>query len=283
MTARANERIAYFNGDYVPESGCASRFATAASSSATAPSTPPAPSTAGSSSSRSTSSASTARSSPAHRPRPVAGRDDRVSEEVASATCTSRPGRGPLGRPARLARHQPGRGRQLDHSGPTVIVECMPLPFKARAPALPRRHRRRRALGPPGLARHDQPARQDPQLPEPDPRRPRGRAHPEAWAILLDHNGNLSEGLGTNIFMVQDGRLLTPHERFVLPGVSRETAIELAAAERHRGRGGRHRPLRRLHRRGSLHHLDQLLHLPGAQHQRRDARRGRVPGPITKR
>jgi len=52
---------------------------------------------------------------------------------------------------------------------------------------------------------------------------------PEAWAVLLDVNGNLCEGLGSNIFVVRDGRLLTPHERYVLPGVSRATAIELAA------------------------------------------------------
>ena len=47
--------------------------------------------------------------------------------------------------------------------------------------------------------------------------------------MLLDINGNLAEGLGCNIFLVRDGELLTPHERFVLPGVSRATVIELAA------------------------------------------------------
>ena len=55
---------------------------------------------------------------------------------------------------------------------------------------------------------------------------------PEAWTILLDVNGNLCEGLGANIFVYKDGRLLTPHERYVLPGVSRATAIELAAQEK---------------------------------------------------
>jgi branched-chain amino acid aminotransferase len=47
--------------------------------------------------------------------------------------------------------------------------------------------------------------------------------------VLLDHQGNLCEGLGSNIFVVQSGELLTPHERFVLPGVSRATVIERAA------------------------------------------------------
>ena len=51
---------------------------------------------------------------------------------------------------------------------------------------------------------------------------------PDAWAVLLDVNGNLSEGQGSNIFLVRDGRLLTPRERYVLPGVSRQAVIDLA-------------------------------------------------------
>ena len=52
---------------------------------------------------------------------------------------------------------------------------------------------------------------------------------PEAWAVLLDHNGNLAEGLGSNLFLVREGRLFTPHERYVLPGISRQTVMELAS------------------------------------------------------
>ena len=33
---------------------------------------------------------------------------------------------------------------------------------------------------------------------------------PEAWALLLDVNGNLSEGMGSNIFTLRDGEILTP-------------------------------------------------------------------------
>src|SRR5436190_22571731 len=51
---------------------------------------------------------------------------------------------------------------------------------------------------------------------------------PDAWAVLLDVNGNLAEGQGSNIFLVRDGRLLTPRERYVLPGVSRQAVIDLA-------------------------------------------------------
>ena len=46
--------------------------------------------------------------------------------------------------------------------------------------------------------------------------------------MLLDVNGNLCEGMGSNIFVVMDGEILTPREKFVLPGVSRQTVIDLA-------------------------------------------------------
>lgn len=56
-------------------------------------------------------------------------------------------------------------------------------------------------------------------------------ADPEAWAVLLDTNGNLAEGMGSNIFTVRNGQVLTPREKFVLPGVSRQTVIDLAREE----------------------------------------------------
>jgi branched-chain amino acid aminotransferase len=123
-------------------------------------------------------------------------------------------------------------GDNWDHYGPTVIVECMPLPLKARA----RLYRDGIDVVLPSIRRV-----------APDALTPRAKTHnylnlitadlevhardPEAVTVLLDVNGNLCEGLGANIFVVKDGRLLTPQERYVLPGVSRATVIELAAAE----------------------------------------------------
>ena len=52
----------------------------------------------------------------------------------------------------------------------------------------------------------------------------------EAWSVLLDTEGHLAEGIGSNIFVVRDGTVLTPHERWVLPGISRETVIRLCGA-----------------------------------------------------
>jgi branched-chain amino acid aminotransferase len=125
---------------------------------------------------------------------------------------------------------QRAAGDNWDHDGPNVIVECMPLPLKARA----RLFRDGIDVTVPSVRR----------VP-PDSLTPRAKTHnylnlvmadleahardPESWAVLLDHQGNLCEGLGSNIFVVRDGGLLTPRERFVLPGVSRATVIELAA------------------------------------------------------
>ena len=120
-------------------------------------------------------------------------------------------------------------GDNWDHYGPNVIVECIPLPLKERA----RYFRDGIDVVTPSVRRTP-----------PDALSPRAKMHqylnlvladrevkaqnPQAWAVLLDANGNLSEGLGSNIFLVRDGGLLTPRERFVLPGVSRQVVIDLA-------------------------------------------------------
>ncbi len=113
--------------------------------------------------------------------------------------------------------------------GPTVIIECMPLPLKARA----RLYRDGIDVIVPSVRR----------VP-PQSVSPRAKSHnylnlilgdleakamdKEAWAILLDINGNLAEGIGSNFFTVKGGRIRTPKIQNVLGGISRETAIELA-------------------------------------------------------
>ena len=52
---------------------------------------------------------------------------------------------------------------------------------------------------------------------------------PDSWAVLLDENGNLTEGRGSNIFLVKDGEVSTPSGQFVLEGITRGTVLELAA------------------------------------------------------
>jgi branched-chain amino acid aminotransferase len=54
------------------------------------------------------------------------------------------------------------------------------------------------------------------------------RVDPEGWPVLLDALGNLGEGSGYNLFLVKDGRLLTPAAGAVLAGISRGYVLDLA-------------------------------------------------------
>lgn len=47
-------------------------------------------------------------------------------------------------------------------------------------------------------------------------------------AILLDPQGFVAEGSGENIFIVKNGKISTPPDGFILPGITRSSAIELA-------------------------------------------------------
>ena len=112
---------------------------------------------------------------------------------------------------------------------PTVIIECNPLPFAARA----RYYRDGLTVVIPSIRRTP-----------PECMSPRVKVHnyinlvladqevkaqnPDAFSILLDINGNISEGLGSNFFIVKNGVVVTPKEQYVLAGISRETVIELA-------------------------------------------------------
>ena len=113
--------------------------------------------------------------------------------------------------------------------GPNVIIECAPLPLKPRA----RLYRDGIDVLIPSVRR----------VP-PEAVSPRAKSHnylnliladmeaksqdPESWAILLDTRGFLAEGIGSNIFTIKDGVIYTPQEQYVLGGISRETAIEMA-------------------------------------------------------
>ncbi|MBS0244676.1 MAG: aminotransferase class IV [Proteobacteria bacterium] len=117
----------------------------------------------------------------------------------------------------------------FEHTGPNVVVDCQPIPFKARAA----HYRDGIRIVVPSVRRTP-----------PGSLSPRVKTHnylnmimgdlearerdPEAWAVLLDENGNLCEGIGSNIFIVKDGIISTPQGRYVLEGISRQTVMELA-------------------------------------------------------
>ncbi|MFL2763997.1 MAG: aminotransferase class IV [Dehalococcoidia bacterium] len=52
---------------------------------------------------------------------------------------------------------------------------------------------------------------------------------PKALPVLMDGNGNLTEGSGYNVFLVKDGVLKTPKGTSILWGVSRRTVMEVAS------------------------------------------------------
>jgi branched-chain amino acid aminotransferase len=55
------------------------------------------------------------------------------------------------------------------------------------------------------------------------------RAHGYVEGIALDVYGHVSEGSGENIFLVRDGKLITPpYGSSILPGITRRTVIRLA-------------------------------------------------------
>lgn len=113
--------------------------------------------------------------------------------------------------------------------GPTVVVHVRPLPLRERAP-----------LFRDGIELMTASMRRI----APDAQSPRVKmssyvnliladmevkaANPRAWATMLDANGYLNEGVGQNLFLVRDGGLLTPRGAMVLEGVSRGVVLELA-------------------------------------------------------
>jgi branched-chain amino acid aminotransferase len=48
------------------------------------------------------------------------------------------------------------------------------------------------------------------------------------WALMLDPDGFVTEGTGSNFFIVKDGVLITPEPRNILRGISRDYTMELA-------------------------------------------------------
>ena len=117
-----------------------------------------------------------------------------------------------------------------DVSSPTVLIETHAIPFARRA-----------ALYLDGISVLT------PSIPRVPPRfmSPRAKTHnylnlvladleaqstdPASWAVLLDETGNLTEGRGSNIFLVKDGVVATPRGQFVLDGITRGIVLELAA------------------------------------------------------
>ena len=121
------------------------------------------------------------------------------------------------------------RGPLRMQGAPTVVILTEPLPFASFA----RYHKVGVSLITPGI-RHTPAQSVEPRaktvsrmnlvLAELEAQ----QRDPEAWALLLDLAGNITEYTSGNFFMVRKGSLLTPFERNALGGIMRETVMELA-------------------------------------------------------
>ena len=121
------------------------------------------------------------------------------------------------------------RGVEGGEAAPTVLIETHAIPFVSRAPLY-----------------RDGARVTTPSVPRVPPRfmSPRAKTHnylnlvlgdleaqgtdPGSWAVLLDEAGNLTEGRGSNIFLVKDGTVATPRGQYVLEGITRRTVLDLA-------------------------------------------------------
>lgn len=121
------------------------------------------------------------------------------------------------------------RGPLRTTGAPTVVILTEPLPFATFA----RYHKVGLSLITPSI-RHTPPQSVEPRaktvsrmnlvLAEMEVQ----RHDPDAWALLMDLEGNITEYTSGNFFMVRKGCLLTPFERNALGGIARETVMELA-------------------------------------------------------
>lgn len=113
---------------------------------------------------------------------------------------------------------------------PTVCIHTFPLPLHLWAEGL---ERGLHAVTP--STRHIPPQCIDPKM------KYRSRLHywlaeqeakmvdPNAATLLLDLDGNITEFSGGNILIVKDGAIISPTTRNILPGISRQTVMELAS------------------------------------------------------
>jgi branched-chain amino acid aminotransferase len=121
------------------------------------------------------------------------------------------------------------RGRLRSAGGPTVVIMTELLPFASFA----RFYKIGVSLITPGI-RHTPPQCVEPRvktvsrlnlvLAELEAQ----QADPEAYALLLDLEGNITEYTSGNFFIVRQGCLITPFERTSLGGIARETVLEFA-------------------------------------------------------
>ncbi|WP_162930103.1 aminotransferase class IV [Pseudophaeobacter sp. EL27] len=119
-------------------------------------------------------------------------------------------------------------GEPARNSGATVVIDCIPIPLRARAPffrhGIDARLTERCRIAPGAINPN---AKTNNYLNMILAQKEISAYHPGAWALMPDFKGNIAEGAGCNFFVVQDGVVLTPTTDCVLAGVSRQVAIDV--------------------------------------------------------
>lgn len=125
---------------------------------------------------------------------------------------------------------QPVDGEPRRNSGATVLVECLPLPLRARAgyfrTGIPAVIPARRRIAPDALSPN---AKTSNYLNMMLAQREVSAVHPGGWALMCDRDGNIAEGAGCNFFAVKGDVVHTPTTDHVLAGVTRAVAMDLCA------------------------------------------------------
>lgn len=122
-----------------------------------------------------------------------------------------------------------GVGGFVPEGSPTVIIHCVPIPFDRFVP-----------LYRDGIHLTLVSTRRTP----PQCLEPRAKLHnklnhiqaekearavdPQAYALMLDFDGHVAEGPSYNVLMVRDRTLLTPRDQNILEGITRRVLMELA-------------------------------------------------------
>ncbi len=112
--------------------------------------------------------------------------------------------------------------------GATVLIECTPLPLKARAPmyrdGIDAVISSLRRTPPSALSPN---AKVNNYMNMMLAQREVGSLAPGSWAVLLDENGDICEGAGCNVFTVKGGVVTTPPTEYILAGITRGVVLEL--------------------------------------------------------
>jgi branched-chain amino acid aminotransferase len=122
-------------------------------------------------------------------------------------------------------------GEPAPNTGATVMIDSVPLPLRARAnffrDGIPAVVAARRRVHPEALSPN---AKTNNYLNIQIAQREVAAMAPGAWALMLDVNGDIAEGPGSNIFVVRGGTVITPTSQYVLAGISRAVVVEICAA-----------------------------------------------------